>query len=239
MLSRTRSTTRAKTLEIIMFSLPSDGLRCIASHGDARTLYMISLVCRGWKSILADCQVDDEIWKAIALRRFPLLETLLPSTGPPTSWKSIYRLQSLAEHPPPLVKSHPPMSCSISDFVFSVQIGYVEGAGVDPFLTWSGHVGDCGKARLWTDNFPPPAIKPLLNMALLPILSPMQTRKLFRIVSSLQLTLFVTRADHVRHPDSRTRDPHTCPLPLRVTGLVPNNRPLSAYSRADMMLNSH
>ena len=111
-------------LELVAFALPS-----------AKDLVALQQANVTWRDILRGL---DELWRLLALRRFPRLAAILRCVGAatPPSYRELYRRQLMAECADrPKAAVTPP---SLADFVFTVEVhssGQLK-------ASWTGSFGD-------------------------------------------------------------------------------------------------
>jgi hypothetical protein len=187
---RTRSTTRARVLDVIMKAMPADALCSIASSSDARGVACMMSTCRLWRDVLAEN--EEIIWRALALRDFPLLSIILEvSASQPHSWKAIYRVQPRCDDP--LRVMAPPPAGSLSDYIFTAQLEKAEGRTVFPIGQWGGEMRSASQEVVLWSGSPPQELACLLALIVLPNPSARERRTINFTINSLRLVLFVTR----------------------------------------------
>ena len=98
-------------------SLPDDATALIGRHA-AATLLRMEAVCKTWRAALSGR--DEEMWKPLALARFPRLRDLLklsPAAMP--TFRALYRRQLDAERTTtPILERR---TTALSDFIFTVE----------------------------------------------------------------------------------------------------------------------
>lgn len=147
--------------------LPDDNVVTIARECNAPTLLLCESLCSGWRVALRRAKLDlEEVWKALALARFPRLDAVLRlSSGPPPSYRVLFRNQLEAE------RSHAAQEAeqktTLDDFIFSVELRHgteVEGRWTGTINSVDGSenavLADGSKPRLWTEGSEPRWIDP-------------------------------------------------------------------------------
>ena len=127
--------------------LPADVLMssAVVLRTAAGRAAMIS-TCKAWRDVLAD---SDELWRVIALHRFPRLHGILQSLGVHSPWVELYREQLRAER----AAVSPEPGPTLADFVLSIELYSSETGAVS--ASWTGKLSELGDecdVRLWDES---------------------------------------------------------------------------------------
>lgn len=110
---------KAASVEDVSWNqLPDDCVVHIGRHCCAGAFLALEQSCSGWKLALATA--EQEIWRALALRRFPRLPDLLRLSAHPSCFRTVYRNQLAAERPPEQVTHE--NDAKLADFIFTVEL---------------------------------------------------------------------------------------------------------------------
>jgi hypothetical protein len=162
--------------------LPEELLRAIAHAActAAARGTMIS-VCRAWSAAVGG---DEQLWEAIALRRFPRIKALAAALPGRVSYEALYRDQ-LSALKPRLIP--PALTTTLDDYLFTFEIvrgGEVIASYIGP-LQWDDYGGH---VQMWPEGQRPADI---------PVISDEEDGDLFDGdhpgIDELGLRIFVTR----------------------------------------------
>jgi len=121
---------------VVWCELPPDVVIAIASQLDmAEDLVSVGAVCSNWRAMVE--AADAPLWKPLAFGHFPHLEPLLRAlpSARQSSYRSLYRDHHLLERPMPQQLPELPATRSLSDFVFTVELRWIDGGLAAPIFT--------------------------------------------------------------------------------------------------------